>query len=420
VTARRLELTVERLSKSGDGVAQHGGRAVFVSGALPGEQVLAELTETGRVLRAEVVEVLTASPARRTPPCALASTCGGCDWLHVQEATQLEQKQQIVVSALEHLGKLDSSSYALLPTVTSSEPLGYRRRAVLHPAQGALGFFGRGSHTRVRVDACPALTKPLTDLPGRVAGLLGGALKDVEAVHLLECEGRVALSLHVAERPRPRHREVLELLVRDGVVDGAVLLPGAGKGGPELFGQPVLEENGVLHRPDGFAQANAQVNRALVSQAVDLLDLQVQLTVLELYSGNGNFTLRLAECAGRVVAVESSAVSVQLAQEALRRRKTEGVRLVQGDCEKFAAGLVSEGQRFDRLLLDPPRTGAPGIGTWASKLRVARVVYVACDPASLARDAAELVRAGFAPVALQLFDLFPQTHHIEAVMAFAR
>jgi 23S rRNA (uracil1939-C5)-methyltransferase len=420
VTERRLELQVERLSKSGDGVAQVGGRAVFVAGALPGEKVLAELTDTGKALRAEIVEVLVASPARRVAPCALADTCGGCDWMHVAEATQLEQKQQIVLSALEHLGDVLPGSYVLLPTVASSQPLGYRRRAVLHPVKGALGFFGRRSHTRVKVDTCPALTAPLAALPGKLGALMAGALKDVEEVHLLECEGRVAISVHVAERPKPRHREVLELLVRDGVVDGAVLMPGAGKGGPELFGVPVLEEAGVLHRPDGFAQANAEVNRRLVGQAVDLLDLHGPEAVLELYSGNGNFTFRLSEHAKSVVAVESSAVSVQLAQEAVRRRKIEGVRLVQGDCEKFADGLVREGQRFDRLLLDPPRTGAPGVGAWASRLLVKRVVYVACDPASLARDAAELVAAGFAPVALQLFDLFPQTRHIEAVMAFAR
>jgi 23S rRNA (uracil1939-C5)-methyltransferase len=420
VPARRLELSIDRLSKSGEGVAHLDGRAVFVPGALPGERVLAEVTEGGRALRAELLEVLAASPSRRTPACPLADACGGCDWMHVDEATQLAQKQQIVVSALEHLGGLGPERYALLPAIVSPAALGYRRRAVLHPVQGALGYFGKRSHTRVKVDECPALTGPLQALPGKLGAALGPALKDVEEVHLLECEGRVALSVHVAGQPRARLRELLERLVRDGVVDGAALLPGAGKGGVERFGDPVLEEDGVLYRPDGFAQANAAVNRRLVASAVELLELGGTEAVLELYSGNGNFTFRIAAQAGSVVAVESSAVSVQLAQEAVRRGKIEKVRLVQGDCEKFAEGLLREGQRFDRVLLDPPRTGAPGIGRWASRLLAQRVVYVACDPASLARDAAELAGAGFAPVALQLFDLFPQTRHVEAVMAFAR
>jgi 23S rRNA (uracil1939-C5)-methyltransferase len=264
------------------------------------------------------------------------------------------------------------------------------------------------------------LTSGLEALPGQLAGALGTALRDVEEVHLLECEGKVSLSLHLTNQTRPRHREVLAAIVRDGLVDGAVLVPASGKGGVESFGKPTLEEQGVFYRPEAFAQANAQVNRVLVHQAVELLDLHGQETVLELYSGNGNFTFRLAERAALVVAVESSAASVQLAQEGIRRRKLTGVRLMQGDSTKVTEGLMREGQRFDRLLLDPPRTGAPGVGRWAGKLLATRVVYVACDPAALARDASELVSAGFKPVALQLFDLFPQTHHIEAMMVFAR
>ncbi len=417
---RRVDLTIERLSKSGDGVALLDGRAVFVAGALPGETVRVDLAESGKALHAELIEVLAPSPSRLTPSCALATTCGGCDWMHVSVSTQLEQKQQIVTSTLEHLGGLGADRYELLPTVTSPQALGYRRRAVLHPAQGKLGFFGRKSHLRVPVDRCPALTSSLEALPGRLAELLQGALKDVEEVHLLECEGRVSISVHLTGQAKAKHREAMALLLRDGQLDGAALVPEHGKGGTETFGKPVLEEDGVLYRPDGFAQANAEVNRALVRQAIELLDPMPNASVLELYSGNGNFTFKLAARSAQVLAVESSSISVQLAQEAGRKHGVPNVRFIQGDCAKIADGLVREGQRFDRVLLDPPRTGAEGAGRWAAKLLATRVVYVACDPASLARDAAELVREGYAPVALQLFDLFPQTHHVEAVMAFSR
>jgi 23S rRNA (uracil1939-C5)-methyltransferase len=417
---RRVELAIERLSKSGDGVAQLEGRAVFVAGGLPGERVEAELSETGKALHGEILKVLQASSARREPMCALATTCGGCDWMHVREDTQLEQKQHIVLSALHHLAGLEADRFALLPTVTSSAVMGYRRRAVLHPVQGRLGFFGRRSHHRVVIDRCPALTRALESLPGQLSDALGPALKDVEEVHLLECEGRVAISVHLVAQPRAKHREGLELLVRNGKIDGAALVPGAGKGGVETFGRPALEEDGVLYRPDGFAQANAEVNRELVRQALELLDPGPSDKVLELYSGNGNFTFRLVARSAQVLAVESSAISVQLAQEASRKASVTNVRFIQGDCEKIAEGLVGEGARFDRLLVDPPRSGAPGVGRWASKLLVSRVVYVACDPASLARDTKELLREGYSPIALQLFDLFPQTRHIETVMAFGR
>lgn len=417
---RTVELRIERLSKSGDGVAQFEGRAVFVSGALPGERVKASLPEGSRVLQAELLEVLESSAARRTPFCPLAGTCGGCDWMHADELTQVAQKEEIVVSALEHLGGVERGSYQRLPTVRSPEPLGYRRRASLQPVGAQLGFTGRRSHERVAVERCPALTPPLADLPATLAAALGSSLKELDEVRLLECDGRVSVSVHLKAQVKPKHREAFERLLRDGVLDGAVLLPGEAKGQPELLGAPVLEEEGVLHRPDGFAQANAAVNRRLVQQAVELLDVPPGGRVLELYSGNGNFTFRLAAHAGQVVAVESSGLSVSLAQKAALAAKTANVRFVQGDSEKTAASLVKEGERFERLLVDPPRAGAEGLAEWASGLLVGRLVYVACDPASLARDAKALVEKGFHPLALQLFDLFPQTHHVEAVMAFSR
>lgn len=422
MSVKTLELVIERLSKSGDGVAQVSGRAVFIAGALSGERVLVEVDEGARALHGTLLQVLTPSPARRPPVCSLADRCGGCDWMHLQEDVQLAEKQEIVLSTLEHLGGVERGSFELLPTVRSSESIGYRRRAVLHSVTGGgFGFHGRKSHERVEVKRCPALTAPLADFPARLATHFGAnTVKDLEEARLLECDGRVAVSLHFKAQLRPRHRELTELAVREGLIDGAILHPGEGKGQPEIIGDPVLEEEGVLHRPDGFAQANAVVNRRLVNQAVELLDLRGGERVLELYSGNGNFTFRIAPSVAQVVAVESAALSVGLAQKSALKRSVGNVRFVQGDSEKIATGLVRESERFDRLLVDPPRTGAPGVGTWAAGLLTTRVVYVACDPASLARDAKDLLAHGFKPLALQIFDLFPQTHHVEAVMAFSR
>lgn len=420
MTLRRLELSIERLSKSGDGVAQVGGRAVFVPGTVPGDRVLAEVFEQGKIVRGEVLELLTPGPGRRMPVCPLAERCGGCDWMHLTEDTQHRYKEEIVVSALEHLGGIAPDAYELLPFVFSPMPYNARRRAVLHPVKGRLGYFGKRSHTHVEVDLCPALTPPLESLPGELADALGTALKDVEEVHLLEVAGAVAIALQTKGALRPKHREVAQALLDDEVVAGVVLAPGGGKGSPEFVGAPVLEDDGVLYRPDAFAQANADVNRPLVEHAVAQLDAGPDDAVLELYSGNGNFTFPLAAAAGSVLAVESSTVSLGLAQQAARKQGFGNVRFVAGDCEKIARGLVKESRRFDRVLLDPPRTGAPGIGEWASRLLPSRVVYVACDPGALARDAADLLAHGFAPRTVRLFDLFPQTRHVEVVMSFTR
>ncbi len=416
----KLEVRVERLSKSGEGVALHEGRAIFIAGALPGELVEIELRDDGRALHGALLHVIEPAPERREPVCPLASRCGGCDWLHLSEDAALKHKEEVVVSALEHVGGVARDAYALLPAIESGAAIGYRRRAVLHPVNGRLGFNARASHQRVEVEACPALTSPLTALPSRLANALGAVIKELEEVRLLECEGRVAVSLHFKAQLKPRFREVAQTCVREGLVDGVVLQPAQGRGGFELVGEPVLEEDGALYRPDGFAQANAQVNRRLVSQAIELLELETTHRVLELYAGNGNFTFRLAAHAQQVVAVESFPLSVTLAQKAAQQHGVTNVRFMQGDAEKVAAGLVSERERFDRLLLDPPRSGAPGVAQWAAGLLVERVVYVACDPTSLARDAKSLAGHGYRPLSLQVVDLFPQTHHVEAVMSFTR
>jgi 23S rRNA (uracil1939-C5)-methyltransferase len=180
---------------------------------------------------------------------------------------------------------------------------------------------------------------------------------------------------------------------------------------------PLRPEVPLFLRPDAFSQAHAEANVGLVAAALTELAPRAEDRVLELYSGNGNFTFAVAGVAASVLGVEYGSVSVELAQRSAREGGVDNVRFIQGDARKACEGLIREGQRFELLLADPPRTGAPGLARWAKALGVRRVVYVACDPSSLARDAAELVQAGFRPGALQVLDMFPQTHHVEAVLS---
>jgi len=199
------------------------------------------------------------------------------------------------------------------------------------------------------------------------------------------------------------------------------------EGSPRVLGKPALRSYSPLRpevplylRPDAFAQAHAEANVGLVTAAVYELAARDSDSVLELYSGNGNFTFPLAAGSASVLGVESSPVGVEMAQRSAREGGVGNVRFIQGDARKACDGLVAEGRKFDVCLADPPRAGAPGLAKWMTALGVRRVVYVACDPASLARDAAGLVEAGYKPLALQVVDMFPQTHHVEAVMAFER
>ncbi len=420
-----IELKIERLGQLGEGVAAWQGRTVFVPGAFPGDVVRVHLEQQGRVVRGHLRQVVTPGPDRRSSPCPLSAECGGCDWLELSEPAQRAAKQEIVLSTLEHLGHLRREAFTVRPLLVAPRDFGYRRRAVLHFAKGALGYFGRRSHERVAVSECGALSPALATLPGRLSPLLKPLAKDAEEVHLLAEGSKAAFAVMLRGPVTTRHVEASEAAMRALRLEGAVLVPK--EGSPRLLGKPALRSLSPLRpevplylRPDAFAQAHAEANVGLVTAAVYELAPRDADSVLELYSGNGNFTFPLAATAGSVLGVESSAVSVELAQRSAREGGVANVRFIQGDARKVVEGLIGEGQRFDLCLADPPRTGAPGLARQVSALGVKRVVYVACDPASLARDAAGLVEAGYQPQALQVVDMFPQTHHVEAVMSFER
>jgi 23S rRNA (uracil1939-C5)-methyltransferase len=414
-------LRIKRVSKSGDGVGDLEGRSVFVPGALPGELVVVALDPNARSpLRAEIRRILEPSSKRRSPMCPIVEACGGCSWMHVDDAYQLELKQEIVVSALSHLARISRDAYALLPSVQSPSSLRYRRRATLHVEKGSLGFFAQRTHAHVPVPRCLVLTEALDGLLVVLNQSLAGVLKEVEEVRLLEGEGLVAASFHGKLRPSRRFVDAIERLVSEGALSGAAFVQ-PGKDSVTLdIGRPVLREGRTRCRPDAFAQGNAAVNAALVQHVVETVASTPTLKGLELYCGNGNFSFELARRAQEIVAVESSRISSALGQQGDRGDLSGVLRFIQGDSGKVCAGLIKERRTFDWMVLDPPRTGAMGCADWALKLGTTKVVYVGCDPAALARDAGALQQRGFRPVSLRLFDMFPQTHHIEAVMSFAR
>jgi len=420
-----IDLTIERLGQLGEGVASWQGRTVFVAGAFPGDTVRVQLEQQGKVLRGHLRQLVTPSKDRRPSPCTRSLECGGCDWLELAEPAQRAAKQEIVLSTLEHLGHLPRDRFTVRPLLVAPTDYGYRRRAVLHFSRGQLAYFGRRSHERVAVSECGALTPVLAALPGKLGPLLKPLSKDAEQVHLLAEGGKAAFAAMLTGPVTARHVEAAEAAVRTLRLEGAVLVPK--EGSPRLLGKPALRSLSALRpevpmylRPDAFAQAHAEANVGLVTAALYELAPRETDSVLELYSGNGNFTFPVAATARSVLGVESSAVGVELAQRSAREGGVANARFIQGDARKVCDGLLKDGQRFELCLADPPRTGAQGLARQVSALGVKRVVYVACDPASLARDAAGLVEAGYKPLALQVVDMFPQTHHVEAVMSFER
>lgn len=422
------ELAIEGFAPGGDGVGRFQGRSIFVPGAIPGERVLAWVPGA-RLSRGpcqgQLIEVLSASPDRRTPPCPHFGACGGCQWLHVAPERQREVKARAFASALSPLG----ADLDLRPLVHAGQDLGYRARATLHARQGRLGFSQKSAHAIVAVHSCPLLDAKLDAALGRLNALLDGSAP--KALKLprgcsdvaLACDGERVSAAFYLDRLSGDLAARLEAIARCAGLKGALALVQGQIA--HTFGKPILSRPApgstgarLRGRPDLFAQAHVRANALLVDQVLACLDGAKR--VLELYGGSGNFSLALAERAEHLVSIELCAPALALARQSAREAGLDSVRLIVGDAMEQARALARGSERFEALLLDPPRGGAPGLAEVARALDVGRIVYVSCNPATLARDARALAAAGYRPVMARPFDLFPQTIHIEGVMAFER
>ena len=447
-------------------MARDEGRSVFVPFTAPGDRVEVAMGAGGRTAHAELLRVLSPGPARIAPPCrhfgipeAAASPsgpgaaapddrwCGGCEWLHLAYQAQLAQKARALEETLRRIGRLDPGSYALRPVLPSPRPLRYRSRAKLHfdRESGRLVFFRRRSHQAVRLRECHLLEEGL-DALREAAGpaLLAARLAPREVTLAWSAHaGRGAAWLRLAE-VTPAVRLRAEALLRDvpalqGLVLSAEGAPPARVGDPVLLQERVPGDAAAglsRSRPDVFQQANRAANAVLTRAALSLLAPEGE-EALELFCGSGNFTVPLAGRARSVAAVEVQGPALDLAR--LDVREAAGgatgargaapppgceVRFYAGDALKLAHALARErapgATRFGRALLDPPREGARGIGPALRDLGVPRAVYVSCDPATLARDLKGCVEAGYRVAEVQPVDMFPQTHHVEAVALLVR
>jgi len=386
-----LELDVTALAAGGDGVGRDAnGRVTFVARTAPGDRVVVRLGEQrASFARGELVRVIAPSPARVTPACAyFAAGCGGCQWQHVSRGEQLAAKQALVAGALRKLDRL-----VVAPIADPCPPLGWRRRARFHVAGGKLGLYAHASHRVIELAGCPQLEPELDAALGAVAR---ASPPDGELALVRGHTGAIAVGITRAWAGAPA------LIGRAGIV-GVIA-------GDDVHGEPVVEvDPGVHGGPWDFAQASAAGNAALVELARAALGASVTRggALLELHAGAGNLTRAFVADGWQVVASDVAAPV----------RAIAGARFELGAAADVLARVPGP---FDAVVLDPPRTGAKeaiaGIARHAPRV----VVYVSCDPATLARDAALLVAAGYRAEQAWPIDLMPQTAHVECVVRFAR
>jgi tRNA/tmRNA/rRNA uracil-C5-methylase (TrmA/RlmC/RlmD family) len=415
----RLELEVGAVAHGGHCVARHEGRVVFVRHALPGERVVAVVTEGGsgdRFLRADAVEVLVASPDRVPPRCPVSGPggCGGCDWQHASLAAQRRLKTDVVREQLRRLAHLEVD-VEVEAVPGDVDGLGWRTR-VLHAVapDGRLALHRHRSHAVVPIETCP-IAHPRVQLVELAAPRWPGADR-VEVVAPSGDERPLVLV-----RPGGRRRPVIPPASE---VDISVALVGDGRT-ERVRGRTWVRErveaqgwSGELRvTGSGFWQVHPGATATLVDAVLEALDPQPGEQALDLYAGVGLFAAALADRVGpdgAVLAVEGSEQAVRDARRALHDHAHVAIRA--GRVDDVLAEAGESGLTADLVVLDPPREGAGRrVVEQVVATRPRAVAYVACDPAALARDVATFATLGYRLAGLRAFDCFPMTAHVECV-----
>lgn len=424
---KKQVLHIERLSHDGRGIAFLDGRTWFVSGALPGEQVQAQvLAARSKIVEAQTVAVQTASAERLTPRCEWVGQCGGCTLQHVSHAQQIELKHANLVDQLSREG-VEPKNWA--------EPLvgpafAYRRRTRVSVRYDVkqkhvdVGFRGLASNDIVEVDGCVILVDALQPVFAGLSALFNRFTQPQALGHVELFSGREnALLLRHTQALHEADLELLRAYCAEHKVQ--LWLQGIGAPQPDQAGQALsyaLEQFAlqIAYQPGDFVQVNAQMNEAMIAQALEWLAPQADERVLDLFCGLGNFALPLAQRVKEVVAVEGVASMLDRARENAAAHQLNNVEFYHCDLTQPLHDKEWARSAFSAALLDPPREGAQVVVERLAKLKVARIVYVSCNPATLARDAAILTARGYRLHTAGILDMFAQTGHTEAMALFVK
>ncbi|EPQ0971979.1 23S rRNA (uracil(1939)-C(5))-methyltransferase RlmD [Citrobacter farmeri] len=419
VTTRQIiTVTVNDLDSFGQGVARHNGKTLFIPGLLPQESAEVAITEDKKqYAKAQVKRRLNDSPDRVTPRCPHFGICGGCQ----QQHASIELQQRSKSAALSRLMNNDVTE------VIADAPWGYRRRARLslnyQPKTQTLqmGFRKAASSDIVDVRQCPILVPQLEALLPDLRACLG-SLQGVRHLGHVELVQAGSGTLMILRHTAPLSRVDNEKLERFSHSKGLSLyLAPQSEILETLSGQtPWYESNGLRlnFSPRDFIQVNEGVNQKMVSSALAWLDVQPGDRVLDLFCGMGNFTLPLATRAASVVGVEGVPALVEKGRENAQQNGLHNVTFFHENLEEDVTRQPWAKHGFDKVLLDPARAGAASVMQHIIKLQPGRIVYVSCNPATLARDSEALFRAGYQIQRLAMLDMFPHTGHLESMVLF--
>lgn len=434
---KKENIVVEKIVNGGFGLARgSSGQVLLIPGSLPGEDLIVNAAEEKKNYSfATLKQILTPHEKRRTPPCRwLAKGCGGCNLQHAEYGLQLELKDAVLSDLLhrqspELMAEVETGRR---PILAAPEEFGYRQRLRLAVQDGRPGFRRSRSHEIVEIDSCmlapPALNEVLAGLRTHGRQLLE-MCSEVELLadpHTHE----VVILLHFQRPPRPGDRkaalklvETLPQVTRLFFCGENFALQGASGEESRQLGYSYAPSSltpalNFSFEIGGFCQVNLAQNQRLIETALEFASLQPEERVLDLFCGMGNFSLPMALQGAGILGIEGQGSAIRSA-----KRNTDAARVAaefrKTPVHTACAELSAAGDRFDLILIDPPREGAPDLAPILATL-APRLVYISCDPATLMRDLTALRSHGFHITAMQPVDMFPQTHHLEVVTLLCR
>lgn len=432
---KEAAIEIEKLAFGGAGFGRVDGKACFVPYTAPGDRALIRITREKRsYMEGELSELQHPSPDRVQPPCPIFGRCGGCDWQHISYESQLSSKQEIFAETLHRIGRVERE--AILPIIPSPEPYAYRSRVQfkLRWAQGRahIGFYRSGTHFVENIpDRCaiahPAINSVLADLRAMM-DRFPEPDKAPQADVAVGADGATTAIIHyIGGNTQAIHAFLAEELPS---VAGLFLQCGKksmervrGSGSLTYAAPSPIAHNRPLSlsfSAGGFSQVNYRQNSALVEEVCKWSGLTGKESVLELFCGNGNFSIPLSALACEVIALEASAASVEDAVRNAAANNSRNIRFEAVDAVEGARRLAAKGRKFDLALLDPPRTGALDLVKILPTLDPQKIIYISCDPATLARDLEFLQKSGYVVLKSRPVDMFPQTYHMESVTLLSK
>ncbi|MCR4963487.1 MAG: 23S rRNA (uracil(1939)-C(5))-methyltransferase RlmD [Firmicutes bacterium] len=428
-----VRLAVDGVASQGQGVARHQGMAVFVDGALPGDVAEAEICFVGkRYAQAKIMRIVSPSPQRQEPPCPYFAACGGCVWQNAKYEAQLEYKRQIVAGAIRRIAHI---SVEVPPVVASPAVYGYRNRSTWHwtPAgeRSRFSLFAAGSHDFGGGVSCILAEEPVRETAAALENILLPLANRFSALRHITVRGNrqgqtvailtAAGDLPQLERIAPQMLQTAPRLTALWLNDGPTVSGVYGRNWHLLAGAPDFYDHFASWSfqvpPGAFLQVNRAQSENLLQWIGDMAALQGRETVWDVYGGVGVIGVSLAAAARRVIGIESYEPAAQQAAANAALNGSENCRFYAGKAEKICLDLAQKADcRPQVIVVDPPRSGCDAKVIQAlCKSGAERIIYVSCNPATLARDLAQFTAQGYTVRRLQPFDMFPQTCHVECV-----